>query len=257
VDQDLISGGGPTGPDPGGSSAAVTGPAAGRRSRARNARTGYPLAREGHIEYDRVVFFSDAVFAIAITLLIVDLKVTGESSRANLHNNIFQILGFVISFAVIGIFWLGHHTMFRYIEAFDRPLIVLNLLFLGTIAFLPYPTQLLFSTSNKQETAVIFYAACAAAGGLAEAAIWLQATRPSRGLAPLVGPRFRRNFLLRILPAPAMFLISIPVAFIPPNAVLAVYSWALIFVGGRLVDWFFPIGAELLKAADEPAPTVP
>jgi uncharacterized membrane protein len=252
VDQDLI-GGGAISPDIGQSSATATGPAVGRRSRARNARSGYPLAREGHIEYDRVVFFSDAVFAIAITLLIVDLKVAGQNSASDLHANRYQILGFVISFAVIGIFWLGHHTMFRYVEAFDRPLILLNLLFLGTIAFLPYPTQLLFTTSDDQTTAVVFYAVCAAAAGLAEAAVWLQATRPSRSLAPRVGPRFRRNFLLRILPAPAVFLISIPVAFIPPDAVAAVYSWILIFVAGRAVDWFFPIGEEQLKAADGPA----
>jgi uncharacterized membrane protein len=255
VDQDLTSGddqaGGPApgGPAPGPGTAAAASPHSGWRG----AQAGYPLAREGHIEYDRVVFFSDAVFAIAITLLIVDLRVTGPDSASDLHANRYQILGFVISFAVIGIFWLGHHTMFRYVKAFDRPLILLNLLFLGTIAFLPYPTQLLFTTSDKQKTAVIFYATCAAAAGLAEAAVMLQAFRPSGGLAPQVGSRFRRNFLLRILPAPVVFLISIPVAFIPPNATPAVYSWILIFIAGRAVDWFFPIGQEQLKAADEPA----
>lgn len=257
ADQDLTSYGEPRSQDPGTTSATGGAPAVRPRSRARGARTGYPLAREGHIEYDRVVFFSDAVFAIAITLLIVDLKVTGLDSRHQLYENRFQIAGFVISFAVIGIFWLGHHTLFRYVEAFDRPLILLNLLFLGTIAFLPYPTQLLFTTSDKQATAVSFYAACAAAAGLAEAAVLLQATRPSGGLAPRVSPRFRRNFLFRILPAPVVFLLSIPVAFTAPNATPAVYSWVLIFVGGRLVDRFFPISEEQLAAADEPAPTAP
>jgi uncharacterized membrane protein len=221
----------------------------GWRSGWRDARSGYPLAREGHIEYDRVVFFSDAVFAIAITLLIVDLRVGGGTSGQELHESLSRIEGFLLSFAVIGIFWLGHHTIFRYVEAFDRPLIVLNLLFLGTIAFLPYPTQLLFSTKISEVPAVVFYASCAAAAGLAEAAVWIQATRPAGSLAPQVGPRFRRNFLLRILPAPAVFLLSIPLAIFAPTASPAVYSWVLIFVGGRVVDWFFPIGKDLLKAA--------
>jgi uncharacterized membrane protein len=252
VDQDLTerAGAGPSDADGQPAPGAGPGPAAARqRFVRRSSRSGYPLAREGHIEYDRVVFFSDAVFAIAITLLIVDLKVGKGHSGHELLESHSRILGFVLSFAVIGIFWLAHHTIFRYVEAFDRPLIVLNLLFLGTIAFLPYPTQLLFSTSTKEIPAVVFYASCAAAAGLAEAAVWLQATRPAGGLAPRVGPHFRRNFLLRILPAPAVFLLSIPLAFAAPDATPAVYSWALIFITGRIIDWFFPIGEDLLKAA--------
>jgi uncharacterized membrane protein len=247
ADQDLASGDDQAaGPAPGPGTAAVVS----RLYRRRDARSGYPLAREGHIEYDRVVFFSDAVFAIAITLLIVDLRVGEGTSGQELHESLSRIEGFLLSFAVIGIFWLGHHTIFRYVEAFDRPLIVLNLLFLGTIAFLPYPTQLLFSTHSSEAPGVVFYASCAAAAGLAEAAVWLQATRPARGLAPRVGPHFRRNFLLRILPAPAIFLFSIPLAVFAPTAYPAIYSWILIFIGGRVVDWFFPIGKDLLKAAD-------
>jgi uncharacterized membrane protein len=254
VDQELVDQGltecGDSGPGDSGPGDAAVPAITRQRSARRSSRAGYPLAREGHIEYDRVVFFSDAVFAIAITLLIVDLRVETGNSGHELYESRYQILGFALSFAVIGIFWLSHHTIFRYVEAFDRPLIVLNLLFLGTIAFLPYPTQLLFSTSTKQPPAVVFYAACAAAAGLAEAAVWVQATRPAGGLAPRVGRHFRRNFLLRTLPAPAVFLLSIPLAYAAPNATPAVYSWILIFIAGRVVDRFSPIGEDLLKAAD-------
>lgn len=220
----------------------------------RGARTGYPLARAGHIEYDRVVFFSDAVFAIAITLLIVDLRVPGAIHGAIdagtvLSNSVLQILGFMVSFLVIGIFWLAHHTIFRYVEAFDRVLIVLNLLFLGIIAFLPYPTELLFNSSTNQAPAVIFYAACAGGAGLAEMAVWLWATRPSGGLAPRVGATFRRNFLARILPAPVMFVLSMGLA-LADQATVAVYSWGLTFLGGRVVDWAFPLGKVLPEAVD-------
>ena len=78
----------------------------------------YPLARSGFMEYDRVLFFSDAVFAIAITLLAVTLHVPetlGHGLRAGraLHEALPSIVGFWISFAVIGLFWLGHHGIFR------------------------------------------------------------------------------------------------------------------------------------------------
>lgn len=246
----------PGGTEPGGtepSSAEASG-AAGRTG-GRGERSGYPLARAGRMEYDRVVFFSDAVFAIAITLLVVDLHVPEvlagrhlESGRV-LSDNLSQILGFVISFLVIGIFWLAHHTIFRYVEAFDRLLIVLNLLFLGTIAFLPFPTQLLFNSQTSQPPAVIFYAACCAAAGFAEVGVWLQATRPAGGLAPRVSPVFRRNFLARILPAPVIFVLSIGLA-IADQSSWAVYSWGLIFVAGRVVDWAFPLGKVLPEAVD-------
>jgi hypothetical protein len=137
------------------------------------------LARAGEIEYDRILFFSDAVFAIAITLLIVDLRVPDVAqlqSGRQLRHAIPQIGGFAYSFAAIGLFWLAHHGLFRHIKGLDRPLVLLNLLFLGTIAFVPYPTALL-SAAGDQVPATVFYAASLAAVGLAEAAVWLYAIR--------------------------------------------------------------------------------
>ncbi len=100
------------------------------------------LISAGHLEYDRILFFSDAIFAIAITLLVVEIRVPTPASgpitaARQLQLAWPQMLGFGISFAVIGRFWVGHHTMFRHITGFDRTMIWLNLLFLGTIAFLP------------------------------------------------------------------------------------------------------------------------
>jgi uncharacterized membrane protein len=84
--------------------------------------------------------------------------------------------GFALSFAVIGLFWIAHHGLFRHIKGFNRPLIMLNLLFLGCIAFLPYPTSLI-SAAGDQVPATLFYAASIIAAGLAEAAVWLYALR--------------------------------------------------------------------------------
>lgn len=114
----------------------------------------------GNIEYDRVLFFSDAIFAIAITLLVVDIRVPDVAhvhALQQLRRALPQMLGFAISFAVIGIFWVGHHGTFRHIVTLDRRLIFLNLLFPG-IAFLPYPTSLL-SVAGDQTAAVVFYSA--------------------------------------------------------------------------------------------------
>jgi uncharacterized membrane protein len=194
-----------------------------------------PLAIAGNLEYDRVLFFSDAVFAIAITLLVVDLRVPDVVLNAShqLHADKYRILGFAISLLVIGLFWMGHHRLFRYITALDRPIIFLNILFLGTIAFLPYPTALLFASSTKQVAATVFYAACVAGAGLVELAIWLYALRAD-GLVPAsVSPALRRYVTAQILPTPVVFGLSIPVAFVAPG--VAPFTWILLVPIGRVL----------------------
>jgi uncharacterized membrane protein len=194
-----------------------------------------PLSVLGHLEYDRVLFFSDAVFAIAITLLVVDLRVPGVVPNAaqEIRNSSGRILSFAISFLVIGLFWMGHHRLFRFITALDRRLIFLNLLFLGTIAFLPYPTALLFAGNTKAPAAPVFYAACVAGAGLVELVLWLYATH-TKGLVPAsVSPTVRRYELAQLLPNPVVFLLSIPVAFIAPG--VAPFTWILLLPIGRIL----------------------
>jgi uncharacterized membrane protein len=194
-----------------------------------------PLSIAGNLEYDRVLFFSDAVFAIAITLLVVDIRVpqaVGDAAQ-ELSSSKGKILSFAISFLVIGLFWMGHHRMFRYITALDRLVIFLNLLFLGTIAFLPYPTALLFAGNTKTPAAPAFYAACVAAAGLLELAVWLYATH-AKGLVPAsVPPAVRRYELGQLLPTPVVFLLSIPVAFAAPG--VAPFTWILLVPIGRIL----------------------
>ena len=194
-----------------------------------------PLSLAGNLEYDRVLFFSDAVFAIAITLLVVDLRVPNlvPDAAQEISNSTGRILSFVISFLVIGLFWMGHHRLFRYITALDRRVIFLNLLFLGTIAFLPYPTALLFAGNTRTPAAPVFYAACVAAAGLLELAVWLYATH-AKGLVPASVPlAVRRYELAQLLPTPVVFLLSIPVAFIAPG--VAPFTWILLVPIGRIL----------------------
>jgi uncharacterized membrane protein len=185
----------------------------------------------GNLEFDRVLFFSDAVFAIAITLLVVDLRVPISATIRSAHvlrAAVPNMIGFGIGFVVIGLFWIGHHSLFRHIVAINGLLIRLNLLFLGTIAFLPYPTALLSATSPSQVASVVFFAVCVAAAGLTEAAIWLYARRVPGLLSTGIPSWQRRRITLRILVAPVVFLASIPVALVAPRQ--AEYVWIAVYV---------------------------
>jgi uncharacterized membrane protein len=193
------------------------------------------LARAGHLEYDRVLFFSDAIFAIAITLLVIEIRVPGvEEAGRQLHQALPNIYSFAISFAVIGLFWMGHHSLFRYITVLDRPLITINLAFLGAIAFLPYPTALLGQGHGPSKVAVIFYSACMTAAGLGELMIWVYAARVKDLLAPGTSRGTRRYLTLRLIRVPAVFLVSIPVA--AASASLGAYCWILIAPVGILIN---------------------
>jgi uncharacterized membrane protein len=201
----------------------------------------HPLVRSGFLEYDRVVFFSDAVFAIAITLLAVNLRVPGHGdvgTARQISEAIPNIRGFAISFVVIAFFWIGHHQIFRYITALDRRLIALNLLFLGSIAFVPYPTDLLSAASGAKSAAVIFYAACGAFAGLVEAAMWLYAVRSRANLTSPDTGKIGTFFFLRIVRVPVVFLLSIPIAVFAPSA--ALYFWILIWLSALVINHFAP-----------------
>jgi uncharacterized membrane protein len=187
----------------------------------------------GNLDYDRVLFFSDAVFAIAITLLAVDIRVPdlppGHIDSAQVLRAAGpKIFGFAISFVVIGLFWISHHTMFRYITALDRMIIRLNLIFLGLVAFLPYPTALLSASSTHQTPATVFYASCVAVAALLELAIWIYAVRDDGLVSEEVSPLLRRYFAARLLTIPVVFGLSIPVAFAAPQAAQYVWIGALV-----------------------------
>src|SRR5437660_9370808 len=104
--------------------------------------------RSGKPEMDRLMFFSDGVFAIAITLLVLQITVPIPGLSEHQLGDALRHLGpkyfgFVLSFLVIGRYWMAHHRVFEYIKRFDMPLVWLNLAFLLLIAFLPFPTAVL------------------------------------------------------------------------------------------------------------------
>jgi uncharacterized membrane protein len=178
---------------------------------------------------ERLVFFSDAVFAIAITLLVLDIRlpdsIAGLSDR-ELLNRLLAVgpryFAYVISFLVIGGFWIGHHRRFRSILFYNRWLIFLNLLLMMVVAFIPFPTGVIAENGNR--TGTIFYALSITLVGLLSAAGWIYACR-----AGLVDPRMTtretNSETWQSLIVPGVFLTSIALAFIDPD--LAKYAWLL------------------------------
>jgi TMEM175 potassium channel family protein len=121
---------------------------------------------------DRLVFFTDAVAAIAITLLILPL-VDSVSQSANkgldpaqfIGDNLAQIGAFVLSFAVIARMWLTHHSIFEHVRSYNRPLLLLNLGWAFTIVLLPLPTEMV-SQFDTTPLTVGFYIGTMAASSL-------------------------------------------------------------------------------------------
>jgi uncharacterized membrane protein len=180
---------------------------------------------------ERLVFFSDAVFAIAITILVLDIRLpAGEEAFTNAQLSA-QLLGiwqkylaYIISFLVIGSFWTSHHRKFRYIRRYDSNLLLLNLLLLMAIAFIPFPTSVISEYGNR--TATIFYALTMIVSGLMSVALWWYATRHNRLIDAQMDAGMRQQLFVSPLITIAVFLLSIGIAFINEN--LARFSWLLI-----------------------------
>ena len=184
-----------------------------------------------HLALERLVFFSDAVFAIAITLLALEIRLpsTGEDlTNAELASSLFNLwpayLGYAISFMVIGFFWIGHHRKYRFIRRYDNNLLLLNLLLLMVIAFIPFPASVISEYGNR--TATIFYAIVMFLAGLLSAGIWGYASYHDRLIDPALDARYRRKETWAPLIMSGVFLLSIGIAFL--NDDLAKLSWAFI-----------------------------
>ena len=177
---------------------------------------------------DRMQFFSDAVFAIALTLLVLDLRLPDTPSGELLDALVElspQYLAFALSFVIIALNWISHHAKYRVIVRFDQALIRLNFVLLFLVAWVPFPTSVL-SDYGGETPAVVLYAASVALLSLAQLAIWLYAYR-ARLVSAEVDAAISRYVVLSILPTPVVFLVSIPIALTAPEA--AMWSWFAIF----------------------------
>lgn len=191
---------------------------------------------------DRVITFSDGVIAVAITLLVLDLKLPEGVSDAQLpgalSNSLHSFSVYVLSFVVIGLLWMGHHEQFSHIRRVDPLLIWLNLIYLMTIGLVPFLTSLLSDHAVALPTCL--YAATLVATSLLSAAMWWHASRDPELIAPDVSERTRREGLIAPLATGAVFALSIVIA-LTWGATPAQWSWMLLipagFVPAMLESW--------------------
>jgi uncharacterized membrane protein len=181
---------------------------------------------------ERVVFFSDAVFAIVITLLVLPLTV---DSRLPQHGSQFagqlsafgpKIFTFVISFMVIGRFWMVHHRMFGLFRRHDESLLLLNLLILLSISFMLFPTAILGAQGDATSREPgMFYAASMTLTSVMFTLTWLYASR-----AGLVAESVTREqvsaLTIRSCVTTAVFALSIAAAMLSLWA--AMFCWLLL-----------------------------
>ena len=190
-------------------------------------------------ELDRVVNFSDGVFAIVITLLVLDIRVPdipeGLISQ-ELPSRILDLepkfLSYVISFLVIAIYWQAHHRVFRPIRSYDSTLLWLNVLFLMAISFLPFPTSLLGEYSEEQ-LSVVIYAATAAVASLLLVSISWYAAGEHRLVSSDIDDEAERTQRVQGLAVQVVFVLSIGISFFSPRA--AMYCWLLLAFTDHLV----------------------
>jgi uncharacterized membrane protein len=206
-----------------------------------------PRYERGDVEFNRVLAFSDGVFAIAMTLLVVGIVVPnlqdGESVGEladSLNDLIGSFVSFFISFAVIGRYWFAHHQFFARLEAMNNGLIGANLVYLAFVAFLPFPTALLGNYFENPLAIVVYAVAVAIVSGM-EVVEFRTAHRGGLMAKPMPEDVYRWGAMLSLSPL-VFFLLAIPLAFV--NTTLAVASWFLIVPWEQFAKRWKPAHAD-------------
>ena len=174
--------------------------------------------RVGGLATNRLEALVDGVFAVVMTLLVLDIKVPHPANPAGLVQALSQLrltlLSYALSFVIAGVYWVGHHNQFAYIRRTDRPLLWINILFLMCVAFIPFSAALL-ARYPEQRVAVIVYGANLIVVGLVLYLHWWYATRNHRLVDADLDPHVVRLATTRILMAPVIYVLAIGVSFVP------------------------------------------
>jgi len=186
------------------------------------------------VNKSRVEAFSDGVFAIAITLLV--LTIAEPSTYRNLGSQLWDrwpaLAAYVVSFVVIGIMWLNHHSIFNHFDRIDRPLVYLNQLLLLTVVFLPYPTGVLGEALRRGEgthVAAIVYTATMAVNAYAWSAVWLYASSGRRLLGDSFPEEQRRSATTAFTAGSVVYSLAIIIAVINAYACLAFHALMAVY----------------------------
>jgi uncharacterized membrane protein len=179
---------------------------------------------------ERILAFSDGVFAFAITLLILDIRLPADTLKANLDSILISLwpnyMAFLISFFVIGLYWSVHVRLFKEVIRYDQNLMWLNLLHLLFIVIIPFSTS--FISLYRCQLSVIVYAASVACAGYIHILLRIYAGHNHRLVSEKYSSLHIKKGIILSLIAPICFTISIGIAFFGPLA--AQLSWILIFL---------------------------
>jgi|SRR5579872_3100183 len=209
----------------------------------------------------RIEALTDGIFAVAMTLLVLDIKVPVVQVAAELPHRLLtlwpQCLSYLISFIMLGIYWVGQHNQFHLIRRTDRVLLWINILFMLVISFVPFSTALL-SAYPRQPVALMIYGANLIVIGAILSWHWRYATRRHRLVDASLDPRIVRLAARRILIGPTLFLIAVGVALFSTTTSLIIYLLApLVYILPGKVDRHWSIWGASHQADASPASAAP
>jgi uncharacterized membrane protein len=203
----------------------------------------------------RLEAFTDGVFAIAITLLVLTINPVTDYQHLGpeLSKRWPSLAAYVVSFAIIGIMWLNHHSIFAHISHADRGLVFLNLMLLLTVSFLPFPTGIFGEALHRNQSArvaAVLYSATMAVNACAWAALWLYASVGRRLLVPEFPESQRRSSTVAFTGGTVAYTAILGVAFINAYACLALHGVMAVYYA---LDPLSRRAARQAQAATDPA----
>lgn len=181
------------------------------------------------VKLEHVISFSDAVFAFAITLMAISIDIPDlptNLTQSQLVDKLYgmypQFESYLISFAIIAIFWISYHQVFNHIMGSPIQMVYLNLLFLMLITLLSLSTSLVINYGSYHIPYIIYCTIVIMTSSLL-AVIWWYATRDRKLINKNIHPLFVKGVMVNLLSLPAVFSLSIFVSFMDLN--IAQYIW--------------------------------
>ena len=213
------------------------------------------INKDFHLE--RMILFSDAVFAIAITLLVIEIRVpeldhdvTDAAILASLSPLIFKFVGFIISFFIIALFWTVHHKMSTFVETYNQKLLWINLFYLFTIILMPFSSGLYGEYSGNIQLILPYtiYVGNICLIGVANYILLTYIGNPKNNVANnALTPEIFRIGMQRTVISPCIFFLSLLLTFLAP-----VSLWFPVI--GRFLPVFIPLAMRLARTRAQKLP---
>jgi TMEM175 potassium channel family protein len=182
---------------------------------------------------NRLEAFSDGVFAIAITLLVLELNVpTGDNLWHELKQEWPSFASFFVSFWVIGIIWVNHHGVLDHLDRADRGVLYLNLLLLFTVVFIPFPTALMaehLKSGADEQVAAVVYSGAFLAMAISYAFLWTYITNRRELLGVQMTDEEIRRTSRSFLIGNPFYALAVGMAFISPAVVLVIIALLAVY----------------------------